>query len=123
MKNPLPVNSVNGVIPSTDESTQKNFLDPLKPHSGSDAEGQPRNTIVGEPSVAEKMSWAAQDPANFAGASKAQASPDLLGSDLVPSTKQEPSVISSIPRSVSAISKRDSKEDSREIVGEPPTNP
>lgn len=100
-----------------------NSTDPLKPHSDSDAEGQPRNTIVGEPSVAEKMSWAPQNPANVAGARKTQASPDLSGSDLVPSTEQEPSVSSLIPRSVSAVSKRESKEDSRDVVGEPQNNP
>ncbi len=111
------------MIPSTDGSTSKKSIDPLKPHSDADAEGQLRNTIVSEPSVAEKMSWAPQDLANVAGASKTQPSPDLSGSDFVPGTKQEPSVSSMIPRSVSAVSKGESKEDSSDVVGEPPTKP
>lgn len=123
LKNPLPVNSVNGVIPSTEGSTSKKSIDPLKPHSHADAEGQLRNTIVGEPSVAEKMSWAPQDPANVAGASKTQPSPDLSGSDFVPGTNQEPSVSSMIPRSVSAVPKGESTEDSTDVFGQPPAKP
>lgn len=69
------------------------------------------------------MSWVPQYPANVAGASKTQASPDLSGSDLVPSAKQELSVNSLIPRSVSAVSKRENKEESRDIVDESQTNP
>ena len=110
------------MIPSTDGSTQNNSTDPLKPQNDSDAEGQPRNTIVGEPSVAEKMSWVPQNPANVAGASKTQASPDLPGINLVLSAKPEPSVNSLIPRSVSAVSRRENQEESREIVGESQTN-
>lgn len=111
------------MIPSTDGSASKKSKDPLKPHSDADAEGQLRNTIVGEPSVAEKMSWAPQDPADVAGASKTQPSPDLSGSDFFPGTKQEPSVSSMIPRSVSAVSKGESKEGSRDVVGAPPAKP
>lgn len=123
LKNPLPVNSVNGVIPSTDGSTSKKSIDPLKSHSDADAEVQLRNTIVGEPSVAEKMSWAPQDLANVAGASKTQPSPDLSSSDFVPGTNQESSVSAVIPRSVSAVSKGESKEGSRDVVVAPPAKP
>lgn len=111
------------MIPSTEGSTSKKSIDPLKPHSDADAEGQLRNKIVGEPSVAERMSWAPQDPATVVGASKTQPSPDLSGSDFVPGTKQEPSMSTTIPRSVSAVPKGESKEDSTDVVGEPPAKP
>ena len=76
LKNPLPANSMNGVIPLKDGSTQKNSIDTLKPHGDSDAEGQPRNIIVGEPSIAEKMSWAPPDRLSSSSASTTQAPQD-----------------------------------------------
>lgn len=92
---------MNGVIPLKDGSTRKNSIETLKPHGDVDAD-QPRNIIVGEPSVAEKMSWALpdpscssgastiqapQDPASIPGVSMTQVSSDLSGTDPASCTK------------------------------------
>lgn len=107
---------MNGVIPLKDESTRKNRIDTLKPHGDSDAEGQPRNIIIGEPSVAEKLSWAPPDRLGSSGACTTQVPQNSIGVAGA-STKQVPLLSSLNPLSVSAVSRRESKEASRDGFG------
>ena len=107
---------MNGVIPLKDGSTRKNSIEKLKPHGDSDAEVQPRNIIIGEPSVAEKMSWAPPDRLGSSGACTTQAPQKPIGV-AGSSTKQVPPLSSLNPLSVSGVSRRESKEASRDGFG------
>lgn len=99
---------MNGVIPLKDGSTRKNSIDTLKPHGDPNAEGQPRNIIISEPSVAEKMSWAPPDRLGSSGACTTQAPQNPIGV-AGSSTKQVPPLSSLNPLSVSGVSRRESE--------------